>query len=54
MNPILPSERSTDAMNLFLSTIEKLADLQFSDENFNQLFVSSRVTQPSKDMIDII
>ncbi|AEE33333.2 RING/U-box protein [Arabidopsis thaliana] len=43
MNPILPSERSTDAMNLFLSTIEKLADLQFSDEDFNQLFVSSRL-----------
>ncbi|XP_020866537.1 U-box domain-containing protein 57 [Arabidopsis lyrata subsp. lyrata] len=44
MNPILPPERSTDAMKLFLSTIGKLADLQFSDENFNQLFLSSRAT----------
>ncbi|EFH70809.1 predicted protein [Arabidopsis lyrata subsp. lyrata] len=43
MNPILPPERSTDAMKLFLSTIGKLADLQFSDENFNQLFLSSRL-----------
>ncbi|CAE5960283.1 unnamed protein product [Arabidopsis arenosa] len=44
MNPILPPESSTDAMNLFLSTIGNLADLQFSDENFNQLFLSSRAT----------
>ncbi|CAL9219074.1 unnamed protein product, partial [Arabidopsis halleri] len=43
MNPILPPESSTEAMNLFLSTIGNLADLQFSDENFSQLFLSSRL-----------
>ncbi|KAL9309862.1 putative U-box domain-containing protein 58 [Arabidopsis thaliana] len=45
MNPILPPERITDAMNLFLSIIGKLADFHFSDENFNQLVRSSRVVE---------
>jgi len=50
MNPILPPERITDAMNLFRSIIGKLADFHFSDEKFNQLVRSSRVTPLSKDM----
>ncbi|AAF02844.1 Hypothetical protein [Arabidopsis thaliana] len=45
MNPILPPERITDAMNLFRSIIGKLADFHFSDEKFNQLVRSSRVVE---------
>ncbi|XP_019094613.1 PREDICTED: putative U-box domain-containing protein 58 [Camelina sativa] len=41
MNPICPPERNTDAMNLFLCSIGKLADLEFSNENLNQLVQSS-------------
>ncbi|CAD5315687.1 unnamed protein product [Arabidopsis thaliana] len=53
MNPILPSERSTDAMNLFLSTIEKLADLQFSDEDFNQLFLDLQLENKYNDKVEV-
>ncbi|CAH8255746.1 unnamed protein product [Arabidopsis lyrata] len=52
MNPILPPERITDAMNLFLSTIGKLADFHFSDENFNQLIRSSRAVELERNYND--
>ncbi|XP_019091191.1 PREDICTED: putative U-box domain-containing protein 58 [Camelina sativa] len=47
MNPILPLERNTDAIHLFLYSIGKLADFQFSNENsnFNQLVQSFRAVE---------
>ncbi|VVB00117.1 unnamed protein product [Arabis nemorensis] len=49
MNPIFPPERNTDAMNLFLSSIGKLADFQFCDENFkHKLDLQATVEVESK------
>ncbi|XP_023644571.1 putative U-box domain-containing protein 58 [Capsella rubella] len=47
MNPILPPERNTDAMNLFLYSIGKLADFHFTDNNlnFNQLVQISQAVE---------
>ncbi|XP_010463500.1 PREDICTED: putative U-box domain-containing protein 58 [Camelina sativa] len=45
MNPIFPPERNTDAMNLFLCSIKKLADLEFSNENLNQLVQSFQAVE---------